>query len=624
MSNELRVSQPPPKPLLVYDGECQFCCRWIRRWERATRNATEYRTFQNSTIAQQFPEIPRERFEHAVQFITTEGLVYGGAEAVFRSLAAAKCERWLLWLYQCVPPFAAISEFLYAQVASHREFLSKLDLLFLGEPKPAADHVLVRYIFLRGLALIYLIAFVSLWTQIHGLSGQHGIIPAQRVVDSVKPVLAQARAWEKFHIFPTLAWWSASDSSLTAYCATGVGLALLVLAGLAPAPALFLLWLIYLSLCCVCSPFLDFQWDILLLETGFLAIFFAPLQWLEKPFRQPPPSRLILWLLRWLLFRLMFESGIVKLLSGDAAWRNCTALTVHYETQPLPTWLGWYAHQLPHAAQTVCTAVMFFIELIVPFFIFAGRRLRHLAAGIFVFFQTIILLTGNYTFFNLLTVLLCLALLDDEAMPVGPYLKFLTRRLSFNTRVCWPWLITVPLSAVIFWITSQELIATCGGPMGNTGLLEWFQPFRSFNSYGLFRVMTMTRPEIIIEGSNDGKTWLPYEFKYKPGDLKRAPAFVAPHQPRLDWQMWFAALGSVQQNRWFINFEYRLLHNEPAVTALLAHNPFSTAPPRYIRAQLYEYHFTDFATRRRTGQWWRRDEPVTYLQAISLADFREK
>ena len=279
------------------------------------------------------------------------------------------------------------------------------------------SYVRVRFVFLRGLALIYLIAFASLLGQIQGLAGSHGIAPAHTLMETLKAEAANSHVGlERFHLLPTLAWWSASDHALNWQCGAGVGLSLLLLFGIAPAPVLFLLWCLYLSLSTVCSPFLNFQWDMLLLETGFLAIFFAPLQLVERPLRQRAPSSLVLWLLRWLLFRLMLESGCVKLMSGDLSWWHLTALRVHYETQPLPTWIGWYAHQLPPGAQAVCTFVLLCVELVVPVLIFAGRRARLTAAGFFVLLQILIMLTGNYTFFNWLTILLCVPLLDDDVL----------------------------------------------------------------------------------------------------------------------------------------------------------------------------------------------------------------
>jgi uncharacterized membrane protein YphA (DoxX/SURF4 family) len=423
----------------------------------------------------------------------------------------------------------------------------------------------------------------------------------------------------RYWLVPTVGWLSASDAALKWQCLAGVGLSVLLLVGIAPALTLFLLWALYLSLQSIGSPFLDFQWDLLLLETGFLAIFFAPLQWVERSSRQSAPSTLALWLLRWLLFRLMFESGCVKLMSGDISWWNLSALRYHYETQPLPTWIGWYAHQLPAHFQAFCTFAMLGLELVGPVLIFAGRRARLTAAGVFIFFQVLILLTGNYTFFNYLTIVLCIILLDDDVLAFRaarglPPLRERCRR--------WSRLVTAPLAVIVVLVTSMGLMGTLRIPERWSALSRvvygWLEPLHSFNGYGLFAVMTVERPEIIVEGSNDGKTWVPYEFKYKPGALDRRPRFIAPYQPRLDWQMWFAALSGPDDNPWFLNFEARLLQNDPAVLALMGPNPFPNAPPRYVRAQLYQYHFTNLATRRATGNWWRRDYTGLYLPPIGL------
>jgi uncharacterized membrane protein YphA (DoxX/SURF4 family) len=380
--------------------------------------------------------------------------------------------------------------------------------------------------------------------------------------------------------------------------------------------------LLYLSLSTLCREFLGFQWDNLLLETGLLAVFFAPAQLWPRRARATPPSRLVLWLLRLLMFKLMFQSGCVKLLSGDSLWRDLTALTVHYETQPLPTWLGWYAHQLPLGFQKVSCALMFVIELLAPVLIFAPRRPRILAALLLALLQVAILLTGNYTFFNGLTLLLCVPLLDDFVLrrrrpqPTSEQPDSPPRAAPR-----WRLAVTIPLATVIAAVTCLQMLAmfrvrsTLLAPVA--AVHRWLAPFRSVNSYGLFAVMTPARPEIIIEGSNDGVTWLPYEFKHKPGDLKRRPGFVAPHQPRLDWHMWFAALGRWQEHPWFANFCRRLLEGSPEVLALLAHNPFPEGPPRHLRATVYDYRFTTLAERRTTGHWWQRENPRVYLPPVS-------
>ena len=398
-------------------------------------------------------------------------------------------------------------------------------------------------------------------------------------------------------------------------------MSLFLVAGLAPMPCLALLWLFYLSLVVVGRDFLGFQWDNLLLETGLLAIFFAPLQWLPRPSRESPPSRLFIWLLRLLLFKLMFSSGCVKLLSGDPNWRSLTALKFHYQTQPLPPWTAWYANQLPLWFQKVSCAITLGIELGAPFLIFAPRRLRLAGAALLAGLQLLILLTGNYTFFNWLTLALCLLLLDDftpgKFLPRG----WITKR-GEPTGFRWPRPLLAVVAVAVLAASSFMLTVTLGCRSPLLAPLAWvagqLEPFRSVNNYGLFAVMTTQRNEIIVEGSNDGVTWWPYEFKYKPGDVNRRPAFVAPFQPRLDWQMWFAAFGSYQQYPWFENFCTRLLQGSPDVLALLAKNPFPARPPRFIRAEFYNYRFTDFATRRASGAWWRRELIGEYMPAVSL------
>jgi predicted DCC family thiol-disulfide oxidoreductase YuxK/uncharacterized membrane protein YphA (DoxX/SURF4 family) len=622
-----RVQSPPARPLLVFDGDCQFCRRWVARWKSATGEAVDYLPFQDAAVPARFPEIPPADFEEAIHLILPDGSVSRGAEAVFRSLAEGGRHRWLWRLYQKFPPFAEVSETLYEEVALHRTFFSRLDQVYSGPGTEPPGGVRVRWLFLRGLALIYLIAFVSLGAQMQGLIGSHGIAPARELMSAVNLAAAQNHlGLDRFHLVPTFAWWSASDRALNWQCALGVAGSLALLAGVAPALMLALLWALYLSFCTIASPFFNFQWDSLLLETGFLAIFYAPLQWLERPSRQAPPPALVVWLLRWELFRLMFESGCVKLMSGDPSWWNLTALRVHYETQPLPTWIGWHAHQLPAGAQAVSQFLMLAIELAAPALIFCGRRPRLLAAGAFAALQVAILLTGNYTFFNWLAILLCVPLLDDRVLKMFRRKSGEAPAPATVRPARWPWAVTLGLSVVVVTVTLIQVLAAARSnqrwPAPVLALYGWLEPFRSLNSYGLFAVMTQTRPEIVIEGSDDGRNWQAYEFKHKPGDLKRRPGFVAPYQPRLDWQMWFAALGSPRGNPWFLSLELRLLQNAPPVLALLGRNPFPAAPPKYIRAQLYEYHFTDIPTRRATGQWWRRELKRAYVPPLSLEDFR--
>jgi len=469
--------------------------------------------------------------------------------------------------------------------------------------QPATDWF-VRWLFLKILGLIYFIAFVSLELQITGLIGSNGILPA---IDFLRTT------WEHFGLksywlVPTIFWLNVSDTFLQMVPLAGAILSLLLIFGFARKAILMLLFLAYLSLVSAGQDFMAFQWDLLLLETGFLAIFASS------------SSTAITWLFRWLLFRLMFLSGAVKLLSGDPTWRNLTALEFHYETQPLPTVIGWYVYQLPAWFHRVSVLLMFFIELVVPFLFFVPRprRLRFFAATATLLLQLLIFLTGNFGFFNLLTMVLCLFLFDDASLH-----RVLPRRLiqkisqtsaqQKESSASHP--IVIMLAVVIIFISGFQLFGIFSGyvPSPVRIVLNGVAPFHIVNTYGLFAVITTTRPEIIIEGSNDGQTWLAYEFKYKPGAVQRPPLQVAPHQPRLDWQMWFAALDDNSSQPWFENFMLRLQKGSPEVLALLEHNPFPNAPPRYVRAWLYKYNFTDFTTLNAEGTWWRRERIGLYF-----------
>jgi hypothetical protein len=441
--------------------------------------------------------------------------------------------------------------------------------------------------FLRILGLIYLVAFVSFGVQAPGLIGSRGILP---LPDYLKTAYA-AFGSGAYRVIPTVLWLNSSDLAIALVWIAGAVSALVAALGFWPRTALGCCLVLWLSVCTAGQDFFSFQWDVLLLEAGFLAIFAD-----ETPVR--------VWLFRWLLFRLVFFSGAVKLLSHDTAWRDLTALHYHYETQPLPTPAAWLMNQLPMLVQKLSTVVTFAAELIVPFLFFAPnrwRRLRHVAAWITIAFQVLILVTGNYTFFNFLTIALAMFLfIEPDSSPRGrPHRAVTTLVAAFYgtaTALLFLELFSLPL------------------PPGSGAILHAIAPLRIVNSYGLFSVMTTDRPEIIVEGSNDGAAWQAYEFRYKPGDVLRAPPIVEPHQPRLDWQMWFAALGNARQNPWFVNFMVRLLQGEPSVLRLLGHNPFPHTPPKYVRARLYFYRFTYF------GQhgWWGREERGAYFPAVSL------
>lgn len=406
-------------------------------------------------------------------------------------------------------------------------------------------------------------------------------------------------------------WLDQSDFAIQATCWAGAALSLLLIFNLLPRLSLFFLYALYLSLFYAGQEFMGFQWDLLLLEAGFLALL---LSMATKPG---------IWLLRWLLFRFMFLSGAVKLLSGDATWANLSALSYYFQTEPLPTPLAWYAHHLPQGVLAAATVATLVIELGLPFLIFGPRRLRFVSGFGILLLQLVILLTGNYAFFNLLTMALCLVLFDDAALrKVLP--DRLTRFVQYQVRDVAPRKIvsfTVGAFALLIVFTGLvQLHAVFGGQVSTPG--AWINgeiaPLRVVNTYGLFAVMTTTLPEIIVEGSEDGVHWREYGFKYKPGDVMRRPLWNFPHQPRLDWQMWFAALGTASENPWFSLFLQRLLESSPEVTALLGSNPFPHKPPAYVRALVYDYRYSSPEEKKATGAWWVRQPKGIYYPAIAL------
>ena len=475
----------------------------------------------------------------------------------------------------------------------------------LTHPSPDS-YSLVRAVFVRLLGVVYLIAFASFGVQTAGLVGSDGILPAAEFLERVREVFGA----EGYRLVPTVFWLSASDTALTAGIVAGLVLSTSLIVGFLQRVALVALYALYLSFVSVGQAFMAYQWDTLLLEVGFLSIFLAI------------PGPAVVWLFRALIFRFWFLSGAVKLLSDDPTWSSLTALTYHYETQPLPTWVGWYAHHLPEGFHRFAVGGVFFVEMVAPFMVFGPRPLRFFAAACFTGLNVAIAVTGNYTFFNLLSIILCVFLLDDDllrrlperAVRIVPRFPTFTRPVGVLTSAAGV------VAAFVLIVGGLQMWGTFTGsyPGPAATAIRWIAPFYTVNGYGLFAVMTTSRPEIVVQGSNDGEEWRDYEFKHKPGDLARRPSFVAPHQPRLDWQMWFAALSPARNNAWFHAFASRLLEGSPAVLSLMGDNPFPDSPPRYIRAQLYLYTFSDADTRRETGEWWQRRHVRTYFGPVEL------
>ncbi len=459
---------------------------------------------------------------------------------------------------------------------------------------------LISALFLRLLAIIYFIAFYDLTFQITGLVGEQGILPLGPWMEG----LLVDMGWQAFLFLPTLFWFDQSNLFLQSITWAGCGLSLLLFFNIRPRLSLLLLFVFYLSLVNAGQTFLRFQWDGLLLEAGFLAIFLRP------------DSRIMIFLFRWLLFRLRFMSGLSKLVMNDPSWLGFYALVFYFETQPLPHAGSWYFHNLPQILLIAATVAVLIIEIIVPFMMFLSRRYRFIAAWLTLGLQLLILLSSNHNWFNFLSIALCLFLFDDKALrrivPSGleQWLVHGGGAISLQRPASQGFkLFTTGLAAVVViagvlntyrMAVSEDINRTIDDG------LDVLQAWHLVNTYHVFPTMTTRQIELKIEGSIDGIEWKPYEFKYRPGDLDRPPPIVIPHQPRLDWMVWFVPLHP-RHVSWFDQFLRALLDNSADVTALLKHNPFTDQPPRFVRVTAWHYRFSSPQQREMTGNWWQRD-----------------
>lgn len=470
-----------------------------------------------------------------------------------------------------------------------------------------APRALVRDVFLRLLGLVFLVAFLSALSQLELLVGEKGLLPAGEF-------LARARAEASPLLLPTVFWLHCGDAALVAVAVAGAIASVGLVLGFAPRLCLAAAWALYLSLATVGQDFFQFQWDTLLLESAFCAFFVTPGGLRPRRETTPPPHPIGVFLMLWLVFRLHAESGGAKLLSGDPTWRDLTAMRTYYETAPLPTWIGWWAHQLPLWAHEATSAATLVVEIaFAPLVFLPWRRVRLVAFVSMVALQAGVALTANYGFFNWLSAALCLWVLDDGHFPrvaTRPAAEKSPRRTFALALVA---LLVVPLSVVPFlgFLNPSGRAIRSVWPIART-----LQAYRSINAYHLFASMTIDRYEVVIEGSEDGRTWLPYEWRHKPGDPARAPGFVAPHQPRADFQAWFLMIrGRQPREPWFAALLERMEKEPGTVSALFSADPFAGRPPKELRVRAYRYRFTDRATRRATGAYWNR-EPVRFEQVV--------
>ncbi len=591
-----------PRPTLVFDGDCGICRTWVDYWRQLTGDAVDYRPYQDA--AADFPAIPLAEFKRAMQLIEPDGRSHAGAAANYRLYRYVPGRGFWWWLYDTVPGFAFVTESAYTFLSQRRGLLAFFTRMLWGIPLEPERYALVSWLFLRGLGLIYVAAFYSVAVQVLGLNGSDGVLPLPGYLAAARNGLGDSAYWQ----LPMLFWLDSSDTVLVVGAWAGAALGLLVTLGLFVRPSLIALYVLYLSYTYAGQRFMSFQWDMLLIEAGFLAIFLTG------------GSRIVVWLYRLLLFRFVFLSGLVKVLSGDAYWHNLTALDYHFWTQPLPSPLAWYAAQLPGPLLAFMTAATLVVELFLVFLIFLPRRPRMVGAALILAFQLGIVATGSYNFFNLLTMLFCLFLFDDQALRRVLPTRLIVRAERSTPR---PGRTATALAAALALIVVPVGLNQIWTPLTGRSvalvdaLQETVGPLLIANPYGVFAVMTTTRPVIVIEGSDDRKTWTPYVLPYQTGPVDRAPAWNIPYQPRLDWQLWFAALEGLGPNLWIQNLMLRLLQGSAPVQGLFADNPFPDNPPKYVRAELYDYRFAPPG-----GEaWWQRRLEGSYFPPMSLDAF---
>jgi lipase maturation factor 1 len=486
----------------------------------------------------------------------------------------------------------------------------------------ASGRLLPRWIFLRALGLIYYSAFFSLVFQIRGLVGPHGILPASEYLQAVAEKFGHVGYWYA----PTLLWVSSGSHMLMGICWVGMIASLLLVLNLWPRGTLVVCFVCFLSFVSAAQEFSGYQSDGMLLEAGFIALFFAPRGFRPGWGETQAPSRASLFLLVWECFRIYFESGVAKMMGGDPQWRNFTALDEYYQNGPLPTWIGWYMQHLPHWFHVATAFGTLALELWVAWMMFLPRRIRMVCFLIITPWQIGIILSANYTFLNYLVLVLGILLLDDQfLLPCLPgFLKksFLATKeakplLTLDPEYDWKKKLRAQLSAVklavttvmltwIFYVTLGEMIWMVKRLPLPTTPVTALEPFRIANRYGLFAMMTRGRYEIEFQGSEDGQTWLVYPFRFKPQDLSKAPGIYAPYQPRFDWNLWFASLSSWREDSIVVRTEQNLLRGDTEVLSLFAGNPFPHAPPRQVRAVIWQYWFTTRAEKQSQGFWWRR------------------
>jgi len=488
-------------------------------------------------------------------------------------------------------------------------------------PRPPDSYWLTRFVLVRLLGAVYAVAFLAAAKQLLPLIGSQGLLPLDHYLQEVRNALGSDVSG--FLRLPSLFWWFHSDTALVTTAWAGFALSCVVVAGYANALLLAVLWALYMSIVHLGQDWYGYGWEIQLLETGFLAIFLCPLVD-GRPFPKRAPPIVVIWLFRWLIFRIMLGAALIKL-RGDPAWRDLTALYYHFETQPIPGPLSRWFDFLPHAALKAGVIFNFVAELLAPWFAFYPRAARRAAGLVIVLFQFSLILSGNLSFLNWLTIVPALACFDDRV-----WAWFLPRALVRHaggaasraapsllmTRAAWG------LAALVGFLSVQPVVNLMSPrQIMNTS----FDALDLVNTYGAFGTVGRERMNVVFEGTDadssaDSTAWKPYLYRALPVELDRRPPQVAPYQPRLDWQMWFAAMDTPNAYPWTLHLVWKLLHNDPGALSLFARNPFPDHPPRYIRAELYRYRFAPPGSPQ--GRWWTRETAGEWLPALAADDPR--
>jgi predicted DCC family thiol-disulfide oxidoreductase YuxK len=622
---------------LVYDGACDFCRREAQRLARLAAGALELHSVHDPGVLERFPEIGPEEARRELKFVGADRRVVGGVGAVAAALALSPAWGWVAALLRA-PGLRTVADLGYRIIARNRYRLpgaacgdgtcprhgeaGPSEPGAADEPAAAGDYRPTAQVFLRALGVVYLIVFGSLAVQVPVLIGSEGLLPVREFL------AAQAGAGPfRFLRVPTLFWLWDGDLAVRGGTILGLGLAVALVLGWRPKTCLLLLWALFLSYVTAGRDFFWFQWDNLLLETTALALLLP-----SSP--AMPPHSWVIFLFQWLLFRVHFESGLAKVQAGAQSWAPLMAMAWYYETAPLPSVGSWYAHQLPLWGHRVAAALTLLGELLGPLLFWGPRWARRLAFAGVVGFQLAIQATANYGYFNILTIVLALFLLDARD------LDGLRRRLGRwwpGRRAAEPdpvpprprgrWLVGAA-AAVIFALTLLELLVLLAAPAVEAspfwrGVRAAYQPYRIANKYHLFAAITPYRVEAELEWTADGERWSSYRFRYKPGDPATPPPVVAPHQPRVDFQLWFFTLGrDGGHHPYFDMLVLRLCRNPDSVRGLFVAESMPPAPPQMIRVAYFRYRMTDVATRDRDGAWWHR-ELVEYHPRAYFCDATE-